>query len=127
MDLPSHDNNGVAGSWGVSNVGTIYTYTFTPTDATCYMEFSFEITITGNSMLILPASYLTSYCEETIIEFPILTDDSGNIITGEWSTSSINNTTSATYIFTPEGCFQQYTLDIIITPKPTTSIIQYTP
>ncbi|MDG4951548.1 hypothetical protein NLM59_11520, partial [Weeksellaceae bacterium KMM 9724] len=42
--LDSQDNNGVAGTWAVSQVDDIYTYTFTPTD-TCYNEFIFTVTV----------------------------------------------------------------------------------
>ncbi|MDG4951552.1 hypothetical protein NLM59_11540, partial [Weeksellaceae bacterium KMM 9724] len=45
--LDSQDNNGVVGTWSVSEVDDVYTYIFTPAD-NCYNEFNFSVTVSDS-------------------------------------------------------------------------------
>jgi len=114
--LPATSGNGVTGNWfpdiiDTSTVGT-QTYTFTP-DAECGQSFILEVEITES---IVPAFNIpTQYClNSTPVE---LSTESGNGITGTWSPSEIDTSTTGvqTYTFTPdEECAEAIEIEVTV-------------
>lgn len=65
-------------------------------------------------------SFITSICSGATP--PVLPLVSDNGVSGTWNPSSINNTTGASYIFTPSsGCATPVTINITVTPNPSIS------
>lgn len=99
--LPSTSENAISGTWlptTVSNTAT-GTYTFTPVEGSCATPTSTTITITPN---VTPSFTLEStICEGD--QAPILTTTSNNSITGTWIPSTVSNTNTGTYTFTPNS------------------------
>ena len=116
-NLPTTSNNGVTGTWSpaMNNTATT-TYTFTPTAGQCTVTPS-TLTIAVNPNVIPTFTVITPICSGSAI--PILPVISNNLITGTWNPTTVSNTTSATYTFTPTAgqCALPTTLDITITPK----------
>ena len=97
--LNSTSPNGIVGSWSPSiiNNTTSGNYVFTPNPNQCAIPITLAVTITNT---ITPdfATTLTLCNGSTA---PMLNTTSPNGITGTWSPSTINNTTSGNYVFTP--------------------------
>ena len=66
---------------------------------------------------------IAALCSGSVV--PILPSVSNNGITGSWSPSTIDNTQSVTYTFTPDAgqSAVSVTLDIIIIPSPTATVV----
>jgi len=114
--LPSTSNNGITGTWNPTTVSntTSGTYTFTPTIGQC----SPIATITINVSTITPIfAVINSICENATA--PTLQTTSVNGITGSWNPTTISNTTSGTYTFTPDAgqCAITTTLSVTINPN----------
>ncbi len=128
--LPTTSNNGITGTWSpavVSNT-TTNTYTFTPNAGQCASSTSLVVTVNpANTPTFNP---ITPICSGD--PAPILPTISTNGINGTWSPTTVSNTNSATYTFTPFGgqCANQTTLNITVntpvTPtfNPVTAICQ---
>ena len=117
--LPTISNNGITGTWtpSINNITTT-TYTFTPTAGQCVTTSSVTVTITINPLLTPTFTGITTeYCAGATI--PALPTTSNNGITGTW-TPSINNTTTTTYTFTP-------TVGQCVTTSPVTVTITINP
>ncbi|MDG4946163.1 T9SS type B sorting domain-containing protein [Weeksellaceae bacterium KMM 9713] len=111
--LDSQDNNGVAGTWSVSQVEDVYTYTFTPTD-TCYNEFSFTVTVSDS--VDTEFTYTdSSVCDvEELPEVGELANLDNNGIDGTWTVNQVDDV--YTYIFTPfGGCYNIFTFVVTVT------------
>ena len=114
--LPLVSTNGITGTWNpsvVSNIAT-GTYTFTPDSNQC----SKMTTLNINVNIIDPTfNVATSICENATP--PVLALISDNGIKGFWSPSTVSNTTSGTYIFTPDAnqCALTKTLNIVVNPN----------
>jgi gliding motility-associated-like protein len=96
-NLPLISNEGISGTWfptsiSTSTVGT-FTYIFTPNSGECALPFAFEITINPTTNLSFTN---ISICRGENVTFP----DTNGVI-GTWLPSTISNTNSATYTFTP--------------------------
>jgi gliding motility-associated-like protein len=110
---------------GVINIGSSksgsYVVTYTLTGTTCYSTTS-SITIT--SALTPTFSPLSPICKGGIA--PILSTKSSNspIITGSWLPSTISNTLSGDYVFTPTAgqCVNSKTITFTLNPLPTVSV-----
>ncbi|MFC0776391.1 beta strand repeat-containing protein, partial [Terrimonas alba] len=123
--LPTTSNNGITGTWSPATVSntTSATYTFTPNAGQCATTTTLNITVSPN---IVPAfDAIAPICEG--VDAPTLPTTSTNNITGTWSPAAVDNTTSATYTFTPDPgqCATTTTLTITVTPTivPTFSAI----
>jgi len=102
--LPLLSNNGVSGTWSPTTINTSVTgtstYTFTPdADEICALVVTLDVNITvptapGFTPLITLCSGDTP---------PALVNISPNGVSGTWSPTAIDNTTSASYTFTPNG------------------------
>ncbi|MFC6095145.1 T9SS type B sorting domain-containing protein [Flavobacterium qiangtangense] len=94
--------NGITGIWSPSAISNTNsgTYTFTPNAGQCATSVSLNVTV-GNSTV--PNFNVTpiNICAGSSV--PTLSTTSPNGITGTWSPSSISNTNSGTYTFTPNS------------------------
>jgi RHS repeat-associated protein len=121
LSLPTTSTNGIVGSWSpaVDNTATT-TYTFTPnlgqgttTTATIVVTVNPTITPTFDTVSSINSG-------QSLAALPTT---SNNGYTGSWM-PSIDNTTTTTYLFTPNagGCVTTTTLTIVVT-EPTAGAI----
>jgi gliding motility-associated-like protein len=98
--LPPISMNGITGAWSPSIVNTALsgTYVFTPDPNQCAAIQDLTITVMPGVMPTF--NPIPSICAGS--SAPTLPATSLNGITGTWSPSVINNTTSGTYFFTPD-------------------------
>ncbi|WP_298121957.1 gliding motility-associated C-terminal domain-containing protein [Flavobacterium sp.] len=115
--LPTTSNNGINGTWNPSIVSNTNsgTYTFTPNTGQCATNTT--VTITVNPNITPTFNPIAPICEN--VTAPILSTTSNNGITGTWNPSTVSNTTSGTYTFTPDAgqCALQTTLNVIVNPN----------
>ena len=110
--LPTTSTNGVTGSWTPSiNTTSTTTYTFTPTAGQCANNATFTIAI--NNPVTPQFNSIPPICVGDPLS-PLPTN-SLNGITGSWS-PSLNNTTTTTYTFNPSSgqCATTTTLTITV-------------
>jgi len=110
--------NGITGTWNPTVVdnNNSGSYTFTPDPGQCALPFTFAVTV---NPIITPSFALgtsLSICNGDAP--PALPGTSQNGISGTWSPSTINNTTSATYTFTPNPgqCAVPASLNVTVNP-----------
>ncbi|MCI4442212.1 MAG: immunoglobulin domain-containing protein, partial [Lentimicrobium sp.] len=116
--LSTTSTNGITGTWNPSIVSntTTATYLFTPDPGQCANTLSFTIFVVKNvtPKFTLPASI----CQNDTP--PVLPNISNNGIVGTWSPTTVSNTTSGTYTFTPTPnigqCALPITVQIIVNP-----------
>ncbi|WP_143094879.1 T9SS type B sorting domain-containing protein [Bizionia echini] len=112
--LPTTSINGVTGSWSPSvDNTTTTTYTFTPDAGQCGLTQTMEIIVNPSS--IPTFTQVAPICEgDALIPLPTT---SNNGITGTWS-PTLDNTTTTTYTFTPDAgqCAFSQTMEIIVNP-----------
>ncbi len=113
--LPTTSTNGVTGSWSpvIDNMNTT-TYIFTPDAGQCALTTDLTIDITPQTTPTFNA--VGPYCQGDVI--PTLPTTSTNGVSGSWS-PAINNSATATYVFTPDAseCAITTSLQIVITPQ----------
>ncbi|HLP36927.1 gliding motility-associated C-terminal domain-containing protein [Lacibacter sp.] len=117
--LPTTSDNGVTGTWSPSTVSNTASgsYTFTPTAGLCALPVTVNVTVTPN---VTPTfSFTTSICEGATA--PLLPTTSDNGVTGTWSPSTVSNTASGSYTFTPTAglCALPVTVNVTVTPNVT--------
>jgi gliding motility-associated-like protein len=100
--LPNTSMNGISGFWSpaVINPTVSGTYVFTATTPGCVKGTTLSVTIDPT---ITPSfTFLNNQpiCDGGAV--PILPGKSANNITGVWSPAVVSNTTTGTYIFTPD-------------------------
>lgn len=116
--LPTTSNNGIVGTWSpaINNTATT-TYTFTPNSSSlCATTQTMEIIV--NPSITPTFTQVSPICSgETLAALPTT---SNNNVTGIWS-PSLNNTTTTTYTFTPNigQCSAIQTMQITVTPSVT--------
>ncbi|MBN8566190.1 MAG: hypothetical protein J0M25_05595, partial [Flavobacteriales bacterium] len=107
--------NSLATSYTIpaSATGTI-TVTLTATNS-CGLTTSDQVTITVTPAVTPDFVTSATYCTGSAI--PALVNTSPNGITGTWSPATVNNTTSGSYVFTPNPnqCATPVTLNVTIT------------
>lgn len=119
--LPTTSNNGINGTWSPATIDNMNSgvYTFTPTAGVCATSVTFTVTV--NPIVTPTFSFGTStiVCQGSTP--PTLPAASSNGITGTWSPSVIDNTTSGSYTFTPTAgqCATGTTLNVTVTPNVT--------
>jgi gliding motility-associated-like protein len=122
--LPTLSNNGINGTWSppLSNTTTT-TYTFTPSAGQCATGATLTIVV---NPLVEPDFVDLSICSGTTP--PNLDTISPNGITGTWSPSIIDNTTSGAYDFTPDApqCATMKTIKVTVNPSNTLQSIAWT-
>ncbi len=124
--LPSLSNNLIAGTWNPATVSNIAsaTYTFTPTDGQCAIGTTLNVTVTPN---VTPTfTVIDPICSGSTR--PVLPTISTNSITGSWNPSTVSNTDSGTYTFTPSAgqCALVTTLSIVVYQSPTDIVFSTT-
>jgi large repetitive protein len=116
--LPTTSTNGIVGTWNpaVVNTSTTTNYTFTPNAGQCATSTIKSIVI--NTVTTTTFNPIVPFCEGSIA--PSLPLISTNGITGTWTPSIIDNTTSGIYNFTPNAsqCATTAALPVVIIPKP---------
>jgi hypothetical protein len=123
--LPTTSNNGIQGTWSpvLNNVATT-TYTFTPFVAQCATTQT--LTVTVNPSTTPTFAPVAPICAgETLAPLPTT---STNGVTGTWA-PALNNTSTTTYTFTPNGgpCINTQTLTINVNPVVTPTFAAVNP
>ncbi len=108
--------NGIVGVWSPTTINntTSNNYTFTPNSGQCATNFVMSVTVTNANIVPDFASPLT-LCSGSVA--PILNTTSPNGIVGVWSPTTINNTTSNNYTFTPNSgqCATNFVMSVTVT------------
>jgi large repetitive protein len=97
--LPGTSTNGITGTWSPATVSNTAsgTYTFTPTAGQCASSTTLSVTV--NPATTPTFSSIAAICSGAAA--PTLPGTSTNGISGTWSPTTVSNTASATYNFTP--------------------------
>lgn len=100
--LPNTSSNGISGFWNpaVINPTTSGTYVFTATSPGCVKGTTLSVTIDPTITPSFPFKN-ASICDGDPV--PVLPATSTNGIKGTWSPAVVSNTTSGTYVFTPDA------------------------
>ena len=99
--LPGTSDNGIGGTWNPTAIDNTSSgsYIFTPGPAECATPFQLDVTITPPTTPTF--SFQSTYCAGATTDALPATSDEG--ITGTWDATTIDNTASATYTFTPDA------------------------
>ncbi len=114
--LANTSPNGITGTWSPAAINntTSGSYVFTPAANQCAANQTLNVTIIqkGNPNF----QNIGPICTGTAA--PVLNTTAPNGITGTWSPSTINNTVSGSYVFSPNAnqCANSQTLNVTITP-----------
>lgn len=123
--LATTSPNGVSGTWSPATISntTSGSYLFTPNPTECATTQTLNVVV---NPLITPDFVDISMCSGTAA--PILATTSPNGITGTWAPSTINNTTSGAYVFTPNApqCATTKTINVTVNPSNTLVKVDYT-
>lgn len=113
--LATTSPNGITGTWSPLTIdnttsGT-FAYTFTPNATECATTQTLNVTVTEP---VLPNFPDITLCTGTTP--PLLTGTSPNGITGTWLPTAVDNTTSSSYVFTPNTgeCAIPQTINVTI-------------
>ena len=101
--LPTVDNNGVNGTWNVSTINNTQsgTYIFSPNPNQCASSFTLTVNVNQNVVPIFSFGNTLTICAGDAV--PVLPNLSNNSISGSWNNSTVSNTNSAVYTFTPNA------------------------
>lgn len=117
--------NGVTGTWSPSTISntTSGSYLFTPNATECATTQTLNVIV---NPLVDPDFVDLSICSGSTP--PNLDTTSPNGITGTWSPSSIDNTASGAYVFTPDApqCATTKTINVTVNPSNTLVAIDWT-
>ncbi len=113
--LPLVSDEGIPGTWlpATINNTTSGNYTFTPDVGQCAAPV--DVFVTVGSAILPTFNAIPAFCSGTIA--PTLPAISTNGITGTWIPSTISNTSSGTYTFTPDAgqCATGASLSVSVT------------
>jgi gliding motility-associated-like protein len=126
--LPNTSSNTtpINGTWSpaIINTASINTtvYTFNPQVSYCQNIQPYQISITVGNNFMPDFDTSIQLCSGTTP--PLLNTTSPNGITGTWNPSTINNSVSASYLFTPNAnqCADNQTINVTILESNLTSI-----
>ncbi|HEY1248615.1 MAG TPA: hypothetical protein VGE97_06490, partial [Nitrososphaera sp.] len=117
--LPTTSDNGVIGTWSPSSIdnNNSGTYTFTPFAGQCATPTQLDVTVNPNVTPTFNFGTSLSICSGSSV--PTLPTTSQNGITGTWSSFTIDNQNSGSYLFTPDPgqCASSFTLDVTVDPN----------
>ena len=101
--LPTTSTNNITGTWSPATVSNTAsgTYTFTPTAGQCAVPTTFTVTVDANITPVFSFGTTLTICEGGSV--PALPTTSDNGITGTWAATTVSNTASAVYTFTPSA------------------------
>lgn len=112
--LATTSPNGIVGTWSPATINNIAngSYTFTPAAGQCSTIQTLNVTITPR--VVTNFATIPAFCSGSTA--PILDTTSPNGVTGTWSPATISNTTSGSYLFTPNvtECATSQTLSIVV-------------
>ncbi len=114
--LPTTSTNSITGTWNPSTVSNTASgsYTFTPTAGQCANTASLSVTV--NQPVTPTFNAVPAFCAGTTA--PVLPTTSTNSITGTWNPSTVSNTASGSYTFTPTAgqCANTASLSVTVNP-----------
>jgi gliding motility-associated-like protein len=114
--LATTSPNGVTGTWLPATISNTIgkNYVFTPTAGQCSSIQTLTVVITPKTITNFAA--IPAFCSGTAA--PILAPTSPNGVSGTWSPATISNTTSGSYLFTPNAteCATNQTLNVVVNP-----------
>ena len=114
--LATTSPNGIVGTWSPTTINntTNGNYTFTPAVGQCSTTQTLSVTITPRVVTNFAA--IPAFCSGSTA--PILGTTSPNGVNGTWSPATISNTTSGSYLFTPNAteCATSQTLSVVVNP-----------
>ncbi|MBC8644233.1 hypothetical protein H9W95_09810 [Flavobacterium lindanitolerans] len=115
--LQATSPNGITGTWSPTTINNTVggNYVFTPNAGQCATPTTLNVTINNNITPDFPTTL--TFCNGDTV--PTLNTTSPNGITGTWNPPTISNTTSGSYLFTPNTgqCATNMTLRVTITPQ----------
>ncbi|TDD96179.1 T9SS type B sorting domain-containing protein [Flavobacterium cellulosilyticum] len=114
--LATTSPNGITGTWSPSTISNTVgrNYIFTPTSGQCANSQTLNVTITPRTTTNFAT--IPAFCAGSTA--PLLATTSPNGVTGTWNPATIDNTTSRSYVFTPNTteCATVQTLNVVVTP-----------
>lgn len=117
--------NGITGTWSPATISNTSSgsYIFTPLATQCATIQTLNVTV---NTPVSPSFSNLTFCSGIIA--PILNTISPNGISGTWSPAIINNTTSGTYVFTPNAlqCASQKSIIVTVNPLNTITSLSWT-
>jgi gliding motility-associated-like protein len=123
--LSNTSPNGVTGTWSPAVIDNTASgsYVFTPNASECATTYTLNVVVTP---LVVPDFVDISICSGSVP--PALATTSPNGVSGTWSPSTINNTTSGPYVFTPNApqCATSKTINVTVYPSNTLVSISWT-
>ncbi len=115
--LPTTSTNGITGTWSpaLNNTQTT-TYTFTPTPGQCATTATLTIIVNPKTTPTFAA--VPPICQGSIS--PVLSTTSNNGVAGTWLPSTISNSATGVYFFTPDSgqCATTATLTVTVNSLP---------
>ncbi len=117
--LSNTSTNGITGTWNpaVVDPNNSGTYIFTATSSGCVTGTTFTVTVRPNITPSFTFGASATICEgDGVVTLP---NASSNGITGTWSPAIVSNTSSGTYIFTPDAgqCAPPVTYTVTVNPR----------
>jgi gliding motility-associated-like protein len=117
--LTNTSTNSITGTWSPATVSNTAsdTYTFTPTAGQCALPTTFTVTVTPNVTPTFSFGTSLNICSGAAV--PTLPTASDNGVNGTWSPSTVSNTASGTYTFTPTAgqCALPTTFTVTVAPN----------
>ena len=114
--LANTSPNGITGTWSPAIISNTISrnYVFTPTLGQCSSTQTLNVVITPRT--VTNFAVIPAFCSGTVA--PILAPMSPNGVSGTWSPATISNTTSGSYLFTPNPteCATTQTLNVVVNP-----------
>ncbi len=125
--LATTSTNSITGTWAPATISntTSGSYVFTPTAGACATPTTASVTVTPN--VTTTFAVINPFCSGTAA--PTLNTTSTNSITGTWVPSTVSNTASGSYLFTPTAgvCATTYSASVTVTPNVTTTFATIAP
>lgn len=114
--LTNTSPNGIVGTWSPVNINNVAngTYVFTPNANQCATTQTLNVVVIPKKTPNFAA--IPAFCTGSTA--PLLATTSPNGISGTWSPATISNTTSGSYVFTPNAteCATTQTLSVVVNP-----------
>ena len=114
--LTNTSPNGIVGTWSPTTISNTVsrTYVFTPNANQCATTQTLNVVVMPKGTPDFTA--IPAFCSGSTA--PILSTTSPNGITGTWLPAIISNTTSGSYVFTPNAseCATAQTLTVTVNP-----------
>lgn len=117
--------NGVTGTWLPATINNTMSgsYVFTPNPTECATNQTLNVIVNPQ---IVPSFIDMTICSGTVA--PVLATTSPNGITGTWTPTTVSNTTTGTYLFTPNApqCATNKTITVTVNPSNTITSVSWT-